>query len=236
MRIALLDDDPIWLKKASASLETYAENQNLDISLIQFSNGQDLLSYTGEPIDAAFVDIVLDQENGVDLGAKLNSLWPDCRIVYCTDYIDYAMDVYETRHTYFLVKSQLDLRLDLIMKKLTLEQKEMKQEIFFHVIKGEMTRFLLRDIYLLERKDRVTLVKTVHGSYKIREKIADILPCLPPVIFTRCHNSFIVNCSFVDQKNRASYELKDGNIIPISRRYAADTKKDYLTWCARQMD
>lgn len=236
MRIALLDDDPIWLKKASASLENYAQDHDLDISLVQFSDGQDLLSYAGKPFDAAFVDIVLKQENGITFGAALNEQWPDCRIVYCTDYINYAMDVYETRHSYFLVKSQMDLRLDLIMKKLLLEQKEAKQELYFHVIKGEMTRFLLQDICLFERKNRFTLVITVHGSYKIREKISEIMPNLPPVMFTRCHNSFIVNCSYVDQKSRAFYGLKDGKMIPISRNYAAATKKDYLTWCARQMD
>ena len=236
MTIALVDDDRLWLRKAESAFLKYAQNNNIDLEVLCFESGDALLNYGEKTVDAAFVDIVLGDKNGIDLATVLNDQWPDCQIIYCTDFMHYAMDVYETKHIWFLVKSQFEDRLDRIMNKLFNIERMEKQELYYHVIREGMTRFILRDIIYFERKTRFTLLVTTHGKYHIREKITEVLKDLPKGDFTRCHASFTVNLSYIDHKNRSSYELKNGESVPISRSFSADTKRDYLQWCAEQME
>ena len=236
MVIAILDDERAWLSKAENILLKYADENHLSIETLCFENGQDLLSYDKGPVDAAFIDIVLREENGIDIVTEINKQWPTCQIVYCTDYLNYAVDVYETNHAYFIVKSQMEVRIDAIMNKLFNIWRTNHQEVYYQVIKGEMTRFPVKDICYFERRGRVTNLVTDQGSYQIREKIDDIVGDLPKEEFSRCHSSFIVNLSFVDKKDRSFYVLKSGENIPISRSYGTNTKHDYLHWCSMQMD
>ncbi len=107
MIIALLDDERPWLMKAESTFLKYANENNLSIDLLCFENGQELLSYDEKTIDVAFIDIQLQDENGIIIAAEINKKWPSCQIVYCTDYLFYAVDVYETSHTYYFLKSQI---------------------------------------------------------------------------------------------------------------------------------
>lgn len=236
MVIALLDDERSWLKKAKEVLLKYADEKNIYIDLLCFEKGQELLSYTEKPIDVVFIDIELPEENGIAIAREINRQWPTCQIVYCTDYLNYAVDVYETNHVWFLVKSQLEDRIDSIMDKIQQALRMEHREVYYQVIKGEMTRFPVKDICYFERRTRLTLLVTDKEKYFIKEKIDDIVKNLPAEEFSRCHSSYVVNLSRISRKNRSSYELLSGESIPISRSYAAKTKGDYLRWCSRQMD
>ena len=236
MIVALVDDDHIWLEHAKGMLQKYAKDRHLSIDLLTFNNGMDLLSYQGRMIDVAFLDIELGEKSGIELGAEINERWKNCQIVFCTNYLHYAMDVYDTRHAYFLVKESVEQFLEKVMDKISLTMNENRQEVFYHVIHGGMTHFPVKDICYFERKTRYTMLVTRKGNYNIREKIVDIIPDLPKGEFTRCHSSFLIKLSYIEQKDGSSYHLIGGEKIPISRKYLGTTKKEYLQWCERQMN
>lgn len=236
MLIALVDDDPMWLDQAAGMLRKYARARAVPLELVTFNNGRDLLAIQDRAYDVVFLDIEIGQESGINLAARINELWEECQIVFCTNYLHYAMDVYETKHTYFLVKEYVEQFLDRVMDKITLAINEKRQEVFYHVIHGGMTHFPVKDICYFERKTRYTMLVTAKGTYNIREKIVDILPDLPEGEFTRCHSSFLIKLSYIEQKDGSSYHLIGGEKIPISRKYLGSTKKEYLHWCEKQMN
>lgn len=55
-----------------------------------------------------FMDIEMSDENGIDLAMEVNRKWPKCQVVYLTNYWSYAMEVYETRHVYYIVKEKFE--------------------------------------------------------------------------------------------------------------------------------
>ena len=236
MRIALVDDDPIWLGQASDMLHNYARKKDIPLELAVYNNGRDLLAVTDKVYDVVFLDIEIGRENGIDLAAKINEIREDCQIIFCTNYLHYAMDVYEARHTYFLVKEYVEQFLEKVMDRITLEINEKRQEVFYHVIHGGMTHFPVKEICYFERKTRYTMLVTVKGTFHIREKIVDIIPDLPEGEFTRCHSSFLIKLSYIEKKDGSSYQLIGGEKIPISRKYLGSTKREYLSWCEKQMN
>ncbi len=235
MVIAFVDDDPAWLRQAESMLCQYRREKGISLEILLFQSGKELIEYREKTINAVFLDIELSNENGIEMASKINELWPDCQIVYCTDYLHYAMDVNETRHTWFLVKSQLESRLDPVFQKLFAIWNMEKQEVCYQVIKGEMTRFRVKDIYYFERKTRLTNLVTAHGRYNIREKIPEVMKNLPKNDFTRCHANVLANLAHIEGKRGSDYKLENGDYVPISRHFAAETKRDYLRWCSEQM-
>lgn len=54
--------------------------------------------------DVIFMDIELDQENGIDLAEKILEKYPYTNIIYVTSHASFALDSYRTRASTFLMK------------------------------------------------------------------------------------------------------------------------------------
>ena len=54
--------------------------------------------------DVIFMDIDLDQENGIDLAEQILEKHPRTNIIYVTSYEKFALDSYRTRASAFLLK------------------------------------------------------------------------------------------------------------------------------------
>lgn len=236
MVLALVDDDGIWIKRAKSILQECADRLSITLELLCFQSGRELLSYTEKPVNAAFIDIELEEENGIKLASTINIQWPECQIVYCTDYMYYAMDVYGTKHSHFLTKARMEDCIDAVVKKLYRIWCMENELLSFHVIKAGKTTFRVKDILYFERKTRQTTLVTTRGKYNLSEKITEITDSLPEGEFTRCHASFTVNLSCIARKNGNSYELVTGESIPISKSFSDMTRRDYLSWCAEQIE
>lgn len=104
-RIAVCDDNRALLEAAAERLRIYFEGEEIVLSL--FETGEALLNSVREKdclYQLAILDIELGEMNGIEVGDELNRLLPDCQIIYLTGYLDYAPEVYSTRHTYYVYK------------------------------------------------------------------------------------------------------------------------------------
>lgn len=248
MRIAICDDAASWNRHASKVLTEYLAgrkepDQNKPAEILCFETGEDLLSYAGPPIHLLFMDIEFDEEHdetiskgeGIAFAARVNERWKDCMVVYCTNYLYYALDVYDTDHVYYIVKSQFEDRLDNLFDKMDRLKVRESASVYFHVIGSGMAYFALKDVVYFERKTRYTEIRTAEGSYHVREKIPDIMEKIPAGIFTRTHSSFLVNMEYILKKEKNSYILKTGGHVPISRSYNMSTREEFLIWCEKQI-
>ena len=235
MRIAICDDEMHWKTEAKDIIEEYFSGEEESPEIVFFHHGKELFSYKGEPFTMVLMDIELEKENGIDVIRRLNEYWPDCHIVYCTNYFHYALDVYETRHIYYVVKAQFRERLPRIFHQIRLLDRREKTEAYYHVVGHGMASFALKDILYFERKTRVTNLHTKNGIFSIWEKIPEIMESLPEGTFTRCHASFLIMLSAISARDGKVYILRNKERIPISRNFNKKTKTDYLIWCEEEM-
>ena len=239
MIIAICDDDWSWLTFAEKQLKEYFLKSGDTAEILCFDNGSQLLDYKGSPIDILFMDIEINgvegSADGIELVRKVNRRWKNCHVIYCTNHLHYAVDVYDTDHTYYIIKSEFEDRIDAVFKRIKRTDKEGKEEVFFHVIGGGMTCFPVKEIRYFERRSRYTLLQTDTGDFHIREKISEISDILPEDLSTRCHSSYLVMMDRISCRTGNAYELKSGENIPISRKFMKATKQDFLNYCEGQM-
>lgn len=235
MRVGICDDDRRWCAKAGKLIQEYARKTGLEMEIIQFMDSEELHSYEGYPLDVLFMDIVLKDENGIEETARINQKWKDCQIVYLTNYLYYATEVYHTEHIFFALKEQFEERIGEIFGKILHELAQNEEKLYFSLIGGRQILLAPRDILYFERRGRTTYIVTIWGTYTTWDKMQTIMERLPELDFVRCHNSYIVYLPAVREMKEGMFVLQDGKEILISRSYGKAAKMSFMRWAMTQI-
>ncbi len=238
MRVGICDDDAIWCRKAEKIIYSYAAQTETELEVICFTTSEKLNSYDGYPLDMLFMDIVLENEegkNGIDIVTAVNKKWKDCQIVYLTNYLFYATEVYHTEHVFFALKEQFEERIGEIFGKVFHQLAQTREKLVYSVIGGKEVSLAPADILYFERSGRITNIITVYGTYSIWDKLSVLTEGLPTLDFVRCHNSYIVYLPAVREMLPDVFLMNDGREVTISRSYRKIAKAAFMKWAVTQM-
>ena len=238
MRVGICDDDAIWCRKAEKIIYSYAAQTETELEVICFTTSEKLNSYDGYPLDMLFMDIVLENEegkNGIDIVTAVNKKWKDCQIVYLTNYLFYATEVYHTEHVFFALKEQFEERIGGIFGKVFHQLTQTREKLVYSVIGGKEVSLAPADILYFERSGRITNIITVYGTYSIWDKLSVLTEGLPTLDFVRCHNSYIVYLPAVREMLPDVFLMNDGREVTISRSYRKIAKAAFMKWAVTQM-
>lgn len=104
MVIGICDDDKKWRESCKRTLIGFSTMIDMGMEVMCFSTAEELLEYKETPLDAVFLDIELGRANGIFVAKKLNKVRPNCKIIYMTNYLHYATEIYNTEHIWFVIK------------------------------------------------------------------------------------------------------------------------------------
>lgn len=234
MRIGICDDDKIWLKKADTIIKEYCQEHTLQAEILHFQNQEELLMSV-QTLDLLFMDIDLENENGIHVVGEINTIYPDCFVVYLTNYLFYATDVYETKHDYFVLKEQFASKIDSIMNLYDRSRKIHHDKISITSMDKTTGVVPVKQILYLERSARTTKIVTKDGIYVVKEKIEEMEKELSAYEFIRSHKSFLVNPWHVRECRKNGFIIEDDQEIPISRRFEKNSREGFLTWAASHL-
>lgn len=100
--IAIAVDDEILMLGALVA----AINASPDITEVtKFSGCEEALEFVKDnPVDIAFLDINMRGMGGLALAEKIVGLCPECKIVFCTGYEEYAISAFKLHASGYLMK------------------------------------------------------------------------------------------------------------------------------------
>lgn len=173
--------------------------------------------------------------NGIDAAQLINRKWPDCQVVYLTNYLFYATEVYHTTHIFYVLKERFESRIDEIFTKILHEQQQRNKKLIFSALGGHRIVLAPEDILYFERRRRTTIITAACGVYEIRDKLSDLEALLPPLDFVRCHNSYLVYLPAVRELESGAFLMENGVRIPISRGCAEKAKNAFMKWALTQI-
>jgi DNA-binding LytR/AlgR family response regulator len=186
------------------------------------------------PYDILISDIDMGSYNGIDFASKINQIAPSCMIIFVSNYLNFATEVYDVNHVYFVLKSEADLRLPKALEKaFSLYNKRTEKSIHVKFQNTEY-RIFLADITYLEAMGRYLYIHDSGHSYKCIHSLKSIMSELT-LAFARCHNSYLVNMKYIHSINRTSCTLSDGTIIPISQTYAKAFQAAYINYVSKEL-
>ena len=96
-----VDDEALMLGALVAAVKASPDITEVE----KFSNCEDALGYVKDnPVDIAFLDINMRGMGGLALAEKIINACPNCKIVFCTGYEEYAIPAFKLHASGYLLK------------------------------------------------------------------------------------------------------------------------------------
>ena len=226
-KIAICDDDADSLKRIHDLVMIQGRSYLPELRL--FSESTELFRAVNEEAyrpDIALLDIVMPGDDGIETAKKLNNICPGCSIVFLSAYLSLATEVYETRHSYFVLKSQAEEKIGAALKK-AMEDRGDRGRLVIRS-RGKEIILPVSEVVFLERKLKKTLISLFSGNnYQVSVKPGELLRQAEGSHFIHCHQRFWVNPDYISGMSAEGFVLSVGREIPISRSRRAEAKSAF---------
>lgn len=245
MRAILVDDERFALEELEYELK------GRDVEVIgKFTDSVEALE---EIIrlspDAVFLDIDMPELDGITMADEILQRSSGIQVVFVTAYNEYALRAFELNAIDYVVKPVSAQRLDLTIRKLSRQKgvagvmENIRETIRQEVAKNDFLKIPVRrndrifllcpeEIDYMAIEDSGTSIFTGSGeTYNSHDSLNHWEDKLKKYHFFRCHKSFIVNLSNVEQvvpwfNNTFVLKFKLGRYeVPVGRTYIRDFKQ-----------
>lgn len=234
MKIAICDDILPERELIKNCIQTHAANivRDSEIELYEPVDMQELVVAGNFDCDIAIIDLKYENVDfdGIALAKKINEMSQKCKIIYITHILEFAPEVYETDHCYFVMKNNMDIMLPRALAKAILLVQSSVQNQPIEISSNGAHEYINQDnIIYIEKLDRKTYIHTDNQVYEVYMSLSALLRKLSSEM-VRCHSSFIVNIACVTGLNREMLTMYDGTEIPIGKTFREQIKSEFLKY------
>lgn len=227
MDIAILDDEEAILKDIKICVEKEVSTTD-EVNLFTYTSVNEFLKETesGHEFDILISDILMPEMNGLDMGRRLREQGIRTYLIYLTSYTEYAVDSYRVEAYQYILKEEMERRLPRILRKLiNLVKKEKLQFRLIGTPTNKVTIYY-KDIIYIEKENRHKYIQyvTVHGTYRERITLAQLLKELNSEEFIMVERSCIININHIVSMQKTILMDNDKEII-VSRNYFKEVRE-----------
>lgn len=229
MRIAVCDDEVMWMEQTKKRLEQIYVS--LDLLVETFSSGKQLLERAKNvSFDLVILDIEMPEMDGLQVARSLRGMGLETEIVFLTSHVEYALKGYEVQALRYLTKPVDAEKLAEVIQYL-LEKEKKKKKIVIQS-EGETVSLSLSKILYLEVQNHDVLFVTENGMWKTRGKMGDYEKDYESYGFLRIHRGYLVNLAYVTRLKEREVYLTDGSRLPLSRTREKAVREALKTYVA----
>ncbi|WP_324824830.1 LytTR family DNA-binding domain-containing protein [Sinanaerobacter sp. ZZT-01] len=233
MNAAIVDDMATECEILRSLLKQYETNQHQPMQITEFHSGRELLAdYIPGSYDVVFMDIYLNNENGVDCALKLRQLDENLNLIFLTTSSEFGVKSYDVRAA------------DYIVKPATLEK--LTRALHYCKIAEPQS---VPSITVTTRNQllEITLDRILYADYQNRCACIHLKDCLVPVSgsfseltdkfcsypqFMSCFKGIVINLKEVRELEADYLILKNGEQLPVSRRLQKQVQQKRLSLSA----
>jgi len=238
LKIAICDDETAAREAAAALVQEYlSRHPELPARLFLFGDGDALLGAVEMDggFDLYLLDVIMPGQNGIEVGKCLRKLDAEGEIIYMTASSDYAVDSYQTRAFFYLMKPvDRDRFFDVFGRAAAALQKR-KAAGFLLNTRGGPRLVPLDEILYVELNGRALHCHLSGGggvdSRALREPFERaVRPLLADRRFLLCGASFVLNLYHVRGIERGEALLSSGGRVPLPRSAQAAAKRRWMEY------
>lgn len=224
--IAICDDEKYYRQQMEKLVTAYLIEHQIDHNIDIFSSGKAFYAKGLEmaKYDIIFLDISMDEINGIEIAYKIRTYKSDTYIIFVTGFINYALEGYKVDAIRYIMKDTLKVSivesLDTIFEKM--EVKRSKFEFMF--MEGKKHVYIEKIVYVESQKHKLKfyILETSLKEYCMYNKLDNIELQLKKYRFLRIHKSYLVNMKYIDKVNNYKAITTMGEEFSISKqRYQA---------------
>ncbi len=235
MKVAVCDDCRENLNELDHMIRKYFKQKSDDTSEVaDFTSATELIKkIKEEAFDVYFLDIIMPEHDGMEIGRIIRQSNPYAIIIYVTVSRDFAFEAFGVRAFHYLqkpvefekVSETMDMVEDLCRNKYD-------KKVCIHTKEG-LVNVNMADIVYVENIARCAVYMMRDGKQVASvcnrssfEKSVGVLNGQSG--FIQPHKSYFVNMYYIRSFGVRNLTMEDGAQIAISRKRFVETKKKYL--------
>lgn len=232
MKILICDDEQQYVESLRLHIEEFMKSRFIKYVIDTETNPDNILK-NNSIYQLAFLDIQMDETDGISLAKILKERNSKIVIFFITAFNDFQDDAMDLRAFRFFEKPFNPQRLYSGLEK-AMEYIDETYIDFYIYANSEQKRIMIDDIIYVERVNRQVNLVTVNGIYSTRETFDDWCDILQSSFFYRVHKSFIINLHYVTSYKYTEIYLQNNIRIPIASRRQADFHKFWFSYLRRR--
>jgi len=234
--ILIVDDEELARRK----IRRFLEQLSSDFSILEVDDGLEAYKIILEKKpDLVFLDINMPGLSGIEVVESV--LKADMPVfLFTTAYSEHAIKAFDLNAVDYLLKPFDFYRFKAAYERASIMKKGAGFPASKVIPKTSLNRFLVRennhisavdveDIYYFKADDKYIEIYTENSTKLIRGNLKQLEVDLNSSIFVRIHRSYIMNLSYMDRMESVTHgdytiHLKNGSVLPLSRRYAENLR------------
>ncbi len=219
INIAICEDNKVDRTILVEIVRHLLEAKGCQASIDEFSSGTELLdAFHDKKFHLVFLDIVMDDMDGIETGKKIRELNAKTEIVYNTSSSDFAIAAHEVHAMGYLLKPYDPFRIGAMIDYYLQKYPELSQKYISVKSKWRTYHIFYKDIIYVESENKVVNFHTLNkGVIKVYGKLDDFEAKLDDDCFLRCHQSYLVNMKHVVGCSGTDFITLNQKYVPIRK-------------------
>lgn len=236
MNTAIVDDMATEREILRRLLKQYEANQQQPIKINEFHSGRELLSdYIPGSYDVVFMDIFLNNENGVDCALKLRHLDENLNLIFLTTSSEFGVKSYDVRAADYIVKPATLEKLSRALHYCKIAEPQSVHSITI-ITKNQQLEIALNHILYADYQNRSACIHLKDCVVPVSGSFSELSEQLTTYAqFMSCFKGIVVNLKEVRELGSDYLILKNGEHLPVSRRLQRQVQRQRLSLSAGSM-
>lgn len=230
LQIAICDDERKDLLNMQRLTQEIIDSYSVRYNIQTFDTGEELLE---SPVlfDLVFMDIKLNEENGIEIGKKLYWKNRTVKIIFQTYFNEQCSDAVNSSHAFAFLTKPIDKTL--LEKQLDdfLRSKDNQQDMWMSFeniewiseagrTRKKMAKLPIRDILYFEVRKRDKIIKTTteRGIFCFAGIFHELEERMCPFGFETCSRGILVNFDKIQRLEKGNIVMSNGEHLPLSQR------------------
>ena len=217
--IAIVEDEREFSNQLIEYLKQYEAENEVEIKVSVFHDGESILDGYTSRYDAVFLDIQMPGIDGMQTAEAIREIDDEVVLMFITNMAQYAISGYAVGALDFVMKPisyyTFSMKVGRVLKRVQKKAKE--QHSILLALSDGIKKLDTKQIYFVEIQNRMLHYHTDEGEYIVKGTMQSVEEQLKNLSFVKCNHWYMVNLMHVKEvrKNIAvvgTFELE------ISRR------------------
>lgn len=232
MRICCVEDEIAQGELLKKRILNWGEANNVQINIDLYKSANEYLFNAGKySYDLIFLDIRMDDINGMELAKRIREEDKGVLLVFVTSEREFVFEGYEVNAYRYILKPISDEKLADVLD--YARKNAVRDEVSIVLkIDNEIVRIMRSDIIYVEVKGHYV---DIHASDEIitcKMSFEDVLAKINgnPELFIKTHRSYAVNIDKILKIGRTELTLTGKEIIPVSKSMYESVNRAFIKY------
>ena len=225
INVCIVEDEAEQANLLKNYISRYGKEHGEEFSIVYLPDGMDLVDdYKGQ-FDIILLDIQMKHLDGMAAAEKIRQVDSDVIIIFITSTVQYAVQGYAVDALGYVLKPVPYLQFEQLFVKATQRVAAKQKHVYVKVaVDDKQIKLDCDSIHYIESQRNNVILHCSDHDYVTAGPLKRFEEMLSEHGFSKCHNAYVVNLSYVEAVQKEEVLLTSGEALPISRA----RKKEFM--------